>query len=129
MTKILLVEDDEIVARVAIWRLEKLGYEVCGRATNSADALKLAGEHHPDLVLMDINIAGPDDGITTAKKMIEVTDARIVYLTSLSDDETITRAADTHPAGYIIKPFEDKDLKIGIDIALRKKITASKSSF
>ncbi|MGA2161715.1 MAG: response regulator [Methanoregula sp.] len=121
MTKILLVEDDDIVARVATWRLEKLGYEVCGRATNSADALKLAGEHHPDLVLMDINIVGPDDGITTAKMLKEVTDARIVYLTSQSDDETIIRAAETQPAGYIAKPFEDKDLKIGIEIALRKK--------
>jgi DNA-binding NarL/FixJ family response regulator len=129
MTKILLVEDDDIVARVAAWRLEKLGYEVCGRATNSADALKLAGEHHPDLVLMDIHIAGPDDGITTAKMLKKVTDTRIVYLTSHSDDETIARAADTQPAGYISKPFEDKDLKIGIDMALRKKTTASKSNF
>jgi CheY-like chemotaxis protein len=121
MTKILLVEDDDIVARVAIWRLEKLGYEVCGRATNCPDALKLAGEHHPDLILMDIKIAGPNDGITTAKLLKEITAAPLVYLTSQSDDDIIARAAETHPAGFISKPFEDKDLRIAIEIALRKK--------
>lgn len=120
MTKILLVEDDNIVARVAIWRLEKLGYSVCARATNSTDALKLAAEHQPDLILMDINIEGPVDGITTAKQIKDVTPAPHIFLTSLSDEETIARAAETHPAGYITKPFEDQDLKIAIEIALRK---------
>ena len=95
MTKILLVEDDDIVSRVAIWRLEKLGYEVCGRATNSAAAVNLAREHHPDLILMDIKIAGPSDGITTAKMLKEVTTAPLVYLTSQSDEETVIRAAET----------------------------------
>jgi DNA-binding NarL/FixJ family response regulator len=121
MTKILLVEDDDIVSRVAIWRLEKLGYEVCGNATTSAEAMKLAKEHHPDLILMDIRIAGPSDGIATAKMLKEVTTAPLVYLTSQSDEETISRAAETRPAGFISKPFEDKDLKIAIEIALRKK--------
>jgi|SRR5208337_1977984 len=121
MTKILLVEDDDIVSRVAIWRLEKLGYEVCGRATNSAAAVNLAKEHHPDLILMDIKIAGPSDGITTAKMLKEVTTAPLVYLTSQSDEETVIRAAETRPAGFISKPFEDKDLRIAIEIALRKK--------
>ena len=121
MTKILLVEDDDIVARMAIWRLGKLGYEVCGRATNSVDALKIAGEHHPDLILMDINIAGPVDGIATAKLLKEITDAPLVYITSQTDEETIIRAADTQPAGFIAKPFENKDLRIAIEIAIRKK--------
>jgi len=121
MTKILLVEDDDIVARVAIWRLEKLGYVVCGRATTSADAVELAIEHHPELILMDIKIAGPTDGITTAVMLKEVTDAPLVYLTSQRDEETVIRAAETQPAGFITKPFEDKDLKIAIEIALRKK--------
>jgi len=121
MTKILLVEDDDIVARVAIWRLQKIGYEVCGRATNSADALSLAREHHPDLILMDINIEGPHDGIETAKMLKKITDARLVYLTSQTDDETVERAVGTHPAGFIAKPFDTKDLKIAIEIALQKK--------
>ena len=121
MTKILLVEDDDIVARVAIWRLGKLGYEVCGRATNAADALKIAAEQHPDLILMDINIHGPVDGIATAKMLKEVTAAPLVYITSQTDEETIIRAADTRPAGFIAKPFENVDLRIAIEIALRKK--------
>lgn len=121
MTKILLVEDDDMVARVAMWRLKKLGYEVCGRATNSADAIRMATELHPDLILMDIKIEGPTDGIATAKILKEVTDARLVYLTSQSDEETLARAFDTEPAGFITKPFEDQDLRIGIEIALRKK--------
>ncbi|MGB7787498.1 response regulator [Methanoregula sp.] len=121
MTKILLVEDDDIVARVAIWRLGKLGYEVCGRATNSVDAMKLAGEHHPDLILMDINIDGPTDGIATAKMLRDVTSAPLVYITSQTDEETIIRAAETQPAGFIPKPFENTELRIAIEIALRKK--------
>lgn len=121
MTKILLVEDDEIVSQVAVWRLKKLGYEVCGTATNSADALKMAREHTPDLILMDIHIAGPTDGITTARMLGGITPAPVVYLTSQSDDDIIRQAAETHPAGFISKPFEDRDLKIAIEIALRKK--------
>ena len=70
---------------------------------------------------MDIKIEGPTDGITTAKLLKEVTAAPLVYLTSQSDDEIIVRAAETQPAGFISKPFEDKDLRIAIEIALRKK--------
>jgi DNA-binding NarL/FixJ family response regulator len=121
MTKILLVEDDDVVARVAIWRLEKLGYEVCGRAINSAEAVKLATEKNPDLILMDIKLSGDDDGITTAGMVKKVSKAQLIYITSQRDDETVIRAAETQPAGYILKPFEDKDLKIAIEIALRKK--------
>jgi DNA-binding NarL/FixJ family response regulator len=121
MTKILLVEDDEIVSRVTIWRLQKLGYEVCGAAINSVETMKIVREHDPDLILMDIKIAGPTDGITTAKMLREITAAPLVYLTSLSDEETIIRVAETQPAGFISKPFEDKDLRIAIEIALRKK--------
>ena len=121
MTKILLVEDDDIVARVTIWRLEKLGHEICGRATNSEETLALAQEHHPELVLMDINIAGPHDGIATAKMLKEISDALLVYITSQTDHETVERAAATHPAGFVSKPYEDKDLKNAIEIALRNK--------
>ncbi|MEN6610293.1 MAG: response regulator [Methanoregulaceae archaeon] len=121
MVQILLVEDDDIVARVATWRLQKIGYEVCGRATNSADAVKLAMEHHPDLVLMDIKISGTSDGISTAKVLKKTLNVPIIYLTSHTDDETIARAAETQPAGFIAKPFDDKDLKIAIEVALRKK--------
>ena len=122
MVKILLVEDDDIVSKVATWRLEKLGYEVCGRATNSSDAVNLAMQHHPDLVLMDIKISGASDGIATAKVLKKTLNVPIVYLTSQTDDDTIARAAETQPAGFIAKPFEDKDLKIAIEVALRKKM-------
>lgn len=121
MVQILLVEDDDIVARVATWRLQKIGYEVCGRATNSADAVQLAMKLHPDLVLMDIKISGTSDGVSTAKVLKKTMNVPIIYLTSHTDDETIARAAETQPAGFIAKPFDDKDLKIAIEVALRKK--------
>lgn len=121
MVRILLVEDDDIVARVADWRLQKIGYEVCGRATNSTDAVRMAEELHPDLVLMDIKISGTTDGVSTAKLLKKTVDVPIIYLTSHTDDETITRAAETEPAGFIAKPFDDKDLKIAIELALKKK--------
>ena len=120
MTKILLVEDDDIVARVAIWRLGKLGYEVCGRATNSADALKITDEHHPDLILMDINIAGPIDGIATAKLLKEITQRRSYILRHRPMKRPLSgRLIPSREASF--QNHLRIRIWIAIEIALRKK--------
>lgn len=117
---ILLVEDDDIIARVAEWRLNTLGYTVCGRATTSAEAMDLVMNQKPDLVLMDININGDIDGIETAKMIKQGFNIPVVFVTSHSDGETLERAKATNPDGYIMKPFDDKDLRVAIELAIKR---------
>lgn len=118
--KILLVEDDDIIAKVADWRLKNLGYEMVGRATTGAEAMELVVKNKPDLVLMDINIQGEIDGIETAKMIKKGFSIPVVYVTSHSDGPTLDRARATQPDGFIVKPFEDNDLRIAIELALKK---------
>ncbi|MDP3563063.1 MAG: response regulator [Methanoregula sp.] len=118
--KILLVEDDDIIARVEDWRLKNLGYTVCGRATNGAEAIELAMNKKPDIVLMDINIRGDMDGIETTKRIKAVYNVPVIYVTSHSDGATLERAKETKPDGFIIKPFDDNDLRVAIELALKK---------
>ncbi len=118
--KILLVEDDDVIAKVADWRLKNLGYLVCGRATSGAEAMELVVNAKPDLVLMDINIKGDVDGIETAKMIKDGFKIPVVYVTSHSDGPTLERAKATHPDGFIVKPFDDKDLRVAIQLALKK---------
>jgi CheY-like chemotaxis protein len=117
--KILIVEDDDVIARVADWRLKNLGYTVCGRAVTGAEAMELVTKENPDLVLMDINIRGEMDGIDTAKMIKDRFTIPVVYLTSHSDGTTLERARATHPDGFIVKPFEDNDLRVAIRLALK----------
>jgi CheY-like chemotaxis protein len=118
--KILLVEDDDIIARVEDWRLKNLGYTVCGRATNGAEAMELVVNKKPDVVLMDINIKGDIDGIETARMIKKGFNIPVIYVTSHSDGATLVRAKETKPDGFILKPFEDNDLRIAIELALSK---------
>ena len=118
--KILLVEDDNVIAKVADWRLKNLGYIVCGRATTGAEAMELVVNAKPDLVLMDINIKGDVDGIETAMMIKKGFNIPVVYVTSHSDGPTLLRAKATSPDGFIVKPFDDNDLRVAIQLALKK---------
>ena len=118
--KILLVEDDDVIAKVADWRLKNLGYTVCGRATNAAEAMELVVNAKPDIVLMDINIRGDVDGIETARMIKKGFNIPVVYVTSHSDGPTLERAKETRPDGFIVKPFDDEDLRVAIELALNK---------
>jgi two-component system, response regulator PdtaR len=117
---VLIVEDDDIIARVEDWRLKNLGYTVCGRATNGAEAIDLVANKLPDIVLMDINIKGDMDGIETTMRIKKEFSIPVIYVTSHSDGATLERAKATKPDGFIIKPFEDNDLRVAIELALRK---------
>jgi two-component system, response regulator PdtaR len=118
--RILLVEDDDIIARVADWRLKNLGYAVCGRAVSSAEAMDMVVKTMPDLVLMDINIKGDVDGIETTKMIKNGFNIPVVYVTSHSDGATLERAKESRPDGFIVKPFDDNDLRVAIELALKK---------
>lgn len=117
---ILIVEDDDIIAKVADWRLKNLGYEVCGRATTGAEAMALAEKYTPDIVLMDINIKGEIDGIEAAMMIKTKFSLPVIYVTSHSDGPTLDRAKATHPDGFIVKPFDDNDLMVAIGLAMKK---------
>ncbi|MGB7292052.1 MAG: response regulator [Thermodesulfobacteriota bacterium] len=119
-SRILVVEDESIIARNVQNKLTKLGYDVCGVTSTGEDAIKLAKELNPDLVLMDIVLRGGIDGIDAAKHIRSQFDIPIIYLTAHSDLGTIKRATYTEPFGYILKPFKIKEIQSAIEIALHK---------
>jgi CheY-like chemotaxis protein len=115
---VLIVEDDDILARVEDWRLKSLGYIVSGRAASGAEAMESVMNRKPDVVLMDINIRGTMDGIETAQMIKKGYNIPVVYMSSHPDDATVERAKATKPEGFIVKPFHDTDLRIAIELAL-----------
>ena len=118
--KILVVEDENIVAKDIQSRLERLQYEVCGVVASGEEAIRQAKTTQPDLVLMDIMLRGKMDGIETAEHIRECVDAPVIYLTAFSDTHTLERAKATEPFGYVLKPFEERDLHVTIQMALSK---------
>jgi signal transduction histidine kinase len=118
--RILVVEDEPIVAADLKIRLEMIGCKVVGTASSGEKALTLAGQFLPDLVLMDIRLEGEMDGIEAAKRIRQQWHLAVVYLTAYADDTTVDRAKVTEPFGYILKPFKDRELKTVIEMALYK---------
>ncbi|WP_300161876.1 HD domain-containing phosphohydrolase [Solidesulfovibrio sp.] len=118
--RVLVVEDEAIVVMDVRRRLERLGYEVAGVTDAGEEALRLAGKLAPDLVLLDIMLAGPMDGIAAAVGIREAFAVPVVFLTAHTDPETLRRAGETGPHGYVIKPFEDRELGAALEIALYK---------
>lgn len=116
--KILVVEDENIVALEIKKRLQKLGYIVPSVASTGEDAISKVEGILPDLVLMDIMLKGEIDGIDAAGEIRKRFNIPVVYLTAYSDEETLQRAKLTEPYGYILKPFEENDLRTTIEIAL-----------
>ncbi|MEO5730653.1 MAG: response regulator, partial [Byssovorax sp.] len=104
LAKIMVVEDESIVAKDLELTLKRLGYIVPATASSSDDAWSLAAQHRPDLVLMDVHIKGAIDGITTARRMRREMNIPVIYLTAYADDDTVARARETEPFGYLIKP-------------------------
>lgn len=121
--KILVVEDENILALGLKKKLEKLGYTVTGIAASGQETIEKVADNLPDLILMDIVLKGDMDGIETAKKLNETLTIPVIYLTAYADDAILKRAAATVPYGYILKPYKEKELKANIEMALyRKKI-------
>jgi PAS domain S-box-containing protein len=116
--RILVVEDGLIMARDIERRLTTMGYRVAGTAFTGEDAVRKARECAPDLVLMDVNLKGAMDGIDAAEQIRRGADVPIVYVTAYSDDATLKRARVTEPFGYVLKPFEERELRTIIEIAL-----------
>jgi PAS domain S-box-containing protein len=120
MTKILVVEDERIVALDIKNRLEDLGYQVPAMASSGQEAIDKAQETKPDLVLMDIRLEGEMDGIEAAEAIRLRFYIPVLYLTALTDEETLRRAKATQPFGFLVKPFENRDLYSTIEVALHR---------
>lgn len=118
--RILVVEDEAIIAEDIRRTLRRLGYSVAGVAQTGQRAIELARESAPDLILMDIKLLGPLDGVQTTALILAEAAVPVVYLTGNSDDATLTRASDTAPYGYLLKPFDENDLRTTIEVARRK---------
>jgi two-component system, response regulator PdtaR len=120
MVKILIVEDEAVVAHSIKNRCEMLGYSVPAIVASGDAVSAIAKSVEPDLILMDVRLQGSMDGITAAEKLREEMDVPVVYITAYVDDETIEKAKMTEPYGYIVKPFSFADMKANIEIALHK---------
>jgi PAS domain S-box-containing protein len=119
---ITIVEDEYIVALDIKSFLERSGYSITGVYPSGEDLLESFAKKRPDLILMDIKLRGKLDGVETARLVHERYRTPVVLLTAFADDETIARAKITQPFGYLIKPFEERELKISIEIALYRAV-------
>lgn len=118
--RILIVEDEAVTSVLLEKTLKELGYEVVGSAFDGEEAITLAREKQPDIILMDITIQGEMDGIETAKQIYQQYKIPIIYLTAHSDDDTIKRAVESGPFGYLIKPFKERELYSNIEMVAHK---------
>lgn len=115
--RILIVENEGLVGCDMAAFLNDLGYRVIGTCSTSEDALRLYDDLRPDLVLMDVHLDGPVDGIETALRLQKRGPVAIVYVTACADLETVNRARETHPQGYLLKPFSHDELRLTVEVA------------
>ena len=118
--KVLIVEDERILAIGMKRKLENAGYTVTGTASSGEEAIKNVKETSPDLVLMDIILKGYMDGIEAAQQIINLYNIPVIYITAYADEEILERAMVTEPYGYLLKPFNPRELKANIKMALYK---------
>ena len=118
--KILIVEDESITALDISVELTQIGYEVCGMEDTASGAIAAVLENKPDLILMDIRLGDGGDGVEAAKQILRDHDLPIVFLTAHSDGQTLSRALDVSPYGYLVKPFRTQDLRVTIELAISK---------
>jgi diguanylate cyclase (GGDEF)-like protein len=119
--KILIVEDEPLVSRDIQNMLARLDYEVTAVVPAGEEALEKIEEDSPDVVLMDIVLRGKLDGIATAVKIKDVYDIPVIFVTAFADDKTLDRAKAADPFGYLLKPFDQRELKAVIELALDKR--------
>jgi PAS domain S-box-containing protein len=119
--KILIVEDEGVVALSLQAVLNKMGYTVVGIAITGNEAIRMVTELTPDVILMDIRIKGDMDGIQTTAKINEFSDIPVIYLTAYADDETVNRALKTRSHSYLVKPYNPRELYSNIEFAIYKR--------
>ena len=119
-TSILVVEDEVIIAKDLTLTLTKLGYAIAAHCVSGEEAVKMAVEKQPDIILMDIMLKGDMTGIDAAKEIRNRQNTPVVFITAYSDEDTINRTNAAAPYGYIVKPFKPNDLRATIETALNR---------
>ena len=119
--RVLIVEDEILTARAIAGDLTDLGYAVIGFARSGQEAIEMATHARPDVILMDIKLKGPMDGVSATHRIQTSLDIPVIYLTASSDTETVKRALYSSAYGYITKPYREKDLHDAIKNALDRK--------
>lgn len=118
--RILIVEDDALVALGIRLTLQEMGYEVVGIAASEPEAVNLAAAEMPELALMDIRLRGPVDGIDTARRLRTELGIRSLYLSAYADEHTLSRVAQTFPLGFVQKPYSAPQLRAALELAFRR---------
>jgi len=118
--KVLIVEDDKLIVYIQQWRLSKLGYDVCGSVGTGEEALNYVARMQPDIVLVDISLEGKIDGIETARQIKKDFNIPVIFISAHVDGATIDRAKAIRPDGFIKKPFDDDDLRVAIELGIKK---------
>ncbi|PIX58310.1 MAG: hypothetical protein COZ46_04485, partial [Verrucomicrobia bacterium CG_4_10_14_3_um_filter_43_23] len=118
--KVLIVEDEPNSVKILSAILKKIGCEVLDHASSGKDAIHMLRTHEPDIIMMDISIQGPMDGIETASEIHKRKNIPIIYLTASSSQRTFERAKLTDPFGYIIKPFTEQNVSVALELGLFK---------
>ena len=126
--RILLVEDEVIVAMTIEDSLLNMGYEVIGTVDNGLSAIEMTEREKPDLILMDIRINGDMDGIEAVEEIKKKADIPVIFLTAHSDEATISRVLKTNPYGFLVKPFREKELYANIETAINRHRLLIKNS-
>ena len=121
-TRIFVVEDEPLILSDLCATLEELGYEISGEASSATEALSKISDSNSQLVLLDISIDGAQDGVDIAHQLNSSVKLPFIFLTAFYDEATLERARATNPAGYIVKPWDENNLKANIEIALAKRI-------
>jgi two-component system, response regulator PdtaR len=116
--KVMIVEDESIVAMDLAAGLEHDGFNVVGIADNFDDAVSLFSDNQVDILLMDINIHGNKDGVETAAALMKIKQVPLIYLTAFTDTATVERVKHTHPAAFLTKPYNIDNVRIAMDLAL-----------
>ena len=120
MAKIMIVDDETVIATQLEEVVESFGHRVVGIASNSLEAISMAAREKPDLILMDIVMPGELDGIGAAARIREQMDIPVIFLTAYADNDLIAKAKVVEPAGYILKPFKEAEIKAMIEITIHK---------
>lgn len=121
---VLIVEDESIVALEIASYITELGYKVLGSVTSAKKALQLLDDINVDLILMDVYLKEEMDGISCVVEIKKQKDIPVIYISAFSDDETLSRAIETDPSAYLIKPFNRKELKAAMCIATKNSSSA-----
>jgi CheY-like chemotaxis protein len=118
--KIMVVEDEGIIAQNLKNILTNLGYTVPAIATTGPEAIRMAEITFPDLILMDVMLKGDMNGVEAAEEILKHSDVPIIYVTAYSNNEILEKAKVTRPYGYIVKPFKSEELRVNIEMAIHK---------